>query len=221
MSRLARPRKPQSFIPRRPEGLEEKLLLVSPFVISGSPDRVNEVYIRDEPGRGFVIDHYIDGRLSRYTPTGGTIKVVFYGGTRNDTLESRTSYPLTVEAHGGAGNDSFRMFGRGTAVFYGDSGNDNLAGGNSEDKLFGGQGNDTLRGGAGNDTLVGDAGIDSLYGETGNDYLNGGFDGSADVLWGGTGADQFVSESNYWNRLFNLDNPKDYNPREGDRIVFA
>src|SRR6185503_18570318 len=60
------------------------------------------------------------------------------------------------------------------------------------DTLSGGLGDDILYGGDQRDYLYGDAGFDQLYGEGANDMLDGGFDGVADLVSGGEGADEFI-----------------------------
>ncbi len=56
----------------------------------------------------------------------------------------------------------------------GKGGNDSLIGGGGNDILIGGDGDDELIGGAGNDVLFGDAGDDVLIGGAGRDQLTGG-----------------------------------------------
>jgi Ca2+-binding RTX toxin-like protein len=82
---------------------------------------------------------------------------------------------------------------------FGNAGHDWLYGYDGLDTLVGGIGNDTLQGGAHRDHLFGEGGLDQLFGELGDDYLEGGFDGFADVLNGGSGADEFVQYYR-WNR---------------------
>ncbi|MBC7603467.1 MAG: type I secretion C-terminal target domain-containing protein, partial [Ramlibacter sp.] len=90
-----------------------------------------------------------------------------------------------------------------TKNFYGDSGNNTLAGTTANDHIVGlggadsltgddgydildgGAGNDTLDGGNQDDTLAGGAGGDSLIGGAGNDVLRG--DAGNDTLLGGSG----------------------------------
>ncbi len=86
--------------------------------------------------------------------------------------------------HGGAGND-YISGGSGADTLHGGAGGDRLSGGSEDDVLFGDGDNDVLLGGAGNDALDGGAGDDTLDGGA----------GTADVLFGGTGADSFVFAS--------------------------
>lgn len=134
------------------------------------------------------------------------------------------SYYFTAPArvYAGAGNDIV-YGGAGDDWLFGEDGNDSLYGRNGNDVLFGGAGNDILYGGAGNDYLYGQTGYDQLFGETGNDYLDGGADGIADLLSGGSGADRFKGEW-YWNKGWfptytNRDNPVDFSSGEGDTLV--
>jgi hypothetical protein len=91
--------------------------------------------------------------------------------------------------------------------------NDYCSGGNGDDVVRGNQGNDTCVGGAGNDRVYGDDGndscygddgFDSVYGGAGTDFLCGGNNddvivavggGTADVLRGDAGRDQFWADS--------------------------
>ncbi len=139
--------------------------------------------------------------------------VHFYGGDGNDTFDNQ-SY-VSSYADGGAGADTLKG---GSAI-------DILLGGAGNDSLQGRKGDDTLRGGDGNDWLYGGYGKDYLYGDGGNDFLTGNHligvdlvvaDGQADELYGGAGADTFLSE---WSGGVNLDAPKDKWFTKGD-IVF-
>jgi hypothetical protein len=73
---------------------------------------------------------------------------------------------------------------------FGNSGNDDLTGGDESDTLHGGSGNDIVDGGAGDDTLLGGSGNDIVLGGSGDDLLFGG-DGF-DILDGGAGGDIFA-----------------------------
>jgi Ca2+-binding RTX toxin-like protein len=142
-------------------------------------------------------------------------RVDFYGYGGSDTFRNDSSLPAL--AVGGNGADHL-VGGFGRDNLYGEEGDDNLEGRDGRDVLWGGNGHDTAYGGAGhdslfgnagndwllgghdNDYLYGDDGHDVLAGEVGNDYLDGGRDGIIDDLWGGTGADRFVSLDNFWER---------------------
>jgi VCBS repeat-containing protein len=80
-----------------------------------------------------------------------------------------------VVVNGNRGNDVISVTGKLVipVTFYGDAGDDYLAGSGSGDTLDGGAGRDRLLGGGGNDTLLGGAGNDTLSGGAGLDYLSG------------------------------------------------
>lgn len=114
---------------------------------------------------------------------------------------------------GGNGDDKFANSSSLRVIGYGGAGNDGMIGGKQNDLLYGGPGNDRL---------IGGAGVDTLYGQDGNDYLDGGV-GNADVLWGGTGADQFREDPMFmkgtsWIKI-NRDQPKDFIALQGDSII--
>jgi Ca2+-binding RTX toxin-like protein len=109
-------------------------------------------------------------------------RIVFDARDGDDVLQNTTA--LESWAFGGNGADKFHG-GSGVDLFHGGDGNDFLAGGGGSDFLLGGEGNDQLSG---------DAGLDQLFGEAGDDVLDGGQDGLADVLVGGSGADKFKAE---------------------------
>lgn len=140
--------------------------------------------------------------------------VYFDGGFGHDRLDAST-LAISVTAYGGIGND----------VLLGGSGNDRLYGDGTGLSAWT-DGNDELRGGAGNDFLFGGAGFDHLYGDAGHDTLDGGADGSADQLRGGSGADVFATDLSgfgwwpyYYMPRTNVDAPLDFNAGEGDRLV--
>ena len=153
------------------------------------------------------------------------------------TIVDRDGVPLLrirqitgVEFRAGEGDDSFANNTSLPSVAYGGGGSDTLIGGSGKDLLDGdgrcqiisdvspqeaprcmNPGDDVLHGRGGNDELYGGEGHDQLFGEAGNDYLDGGSDGVSDYLWGGAGADQFIT---------NLleDQARDFNAAQGDRI---
>ena len=115
---------------------------------------------------------------------------------------------------------------------FGNAGNDWLYGYDGIDALTGGSGDDYLYGGNQRDYLYGESGRDQLFGELGDDYLDGGYDGVADQLTGGEGADEFVlfyrwaltSSSNppfikQIQQLVEGESLADFNASLGDRIV--
>jgi Ca2+-binding RTX toxin-like protein len=107
--------------------------------------------------------------------TGNGRPIIAALGDQNDTATSRTS--RAVQFFGEDGNDRLA----------GNSGRDSLNGGNGDDNLMGGSNNDRLAGGAGNDQLFGNQGNDNLQGGDGNDLLDGG--SNNDFESGGNGDD--------------------------------
>jgi Ca2+-binding RTX toxin-like protein len=116
-----------------------------------------------------VFFHLGHSQIERYNRSQVT-KLIFQGEEGTDVFLNNTS--ISAEADGGTGNDVLR----------GGAGNDTLEGGAGIDKLYGNDGHDKLYGGADRDVLEGGAGTDTL---------DGGYDGKADVLRGGLGADVF------------------------------
>ena len=119
---------------------------------------------------------------------GGDQDDTLLGGTGNDRLWGQAGNDLLV---GDDGNDLL-MGGIGNDTLRGWTGDDSLWGQAGNDSIYGGSGNDYLRGNEGNDNLYGERGVDRLYGDSGNDGLFGGL-GEKDTLYGGTGADRFLS----------------------------
>jgi Ca2+-binding RTX toxin-like protein len=111
-----------------------------------------------------------------YGPFTVTGKIIAHGGDGNDVMTVASSVAVPVE-------------------FYGEGGDDYLAGGPWDDLLVGGPGNDRLLGGEGNNTFYGDEvsgelgsdGDDRLYGRNGVDVMFGG--GGRDTMDGGGGND--------------------------------
>ena len=110
---------------------------------------------------------------------------------------------------GGDGPDRLTVDGPVRSSIEGETGADDLRGGDSYDGLLGGDGSDTLDGRGGADVLIGGAGPDNVMGAEGNDisltdpgnndqidlgpgrdaFYTDNSDGTADVLQGGSGAD--------------------------------
>ena len=84
------------------------------------------------------------------------------------------------ELSGGDGNDTL----------FGNNGDDILNGNDGNDSLYGGDGADTLNGNGDNDLLFGGDGVDTLNGGDGNDRVDGG--SGADTLNGGDGNDKYI-----------------------------
>jgi hypothetical protein len=107
--------------------------------------------------------------------TGNGRPIIATLGDQNDRAASRTS--RGVQFFGEDGNDRLA----------GASGRDTVDGGNGDDSLTGGSGRDRVRGGAGNDQLFGNSGNDNLQGGDGTDLLDGG--SGNDTESGGNGDD--------------------------------
>ena len=110
-------------------------------------------------------------------------------GDQNDRAVSRTS--RSVQFFGEDGNDRLA----------GASGRDTVDGGNGDDTVTGGSGGDRVRGGSGNDQLFGNSGNDNLQGGDGNDLLDGGSGNDSES--GGNG-DDTLREGNAPNGADNL-----------------
>jgi Ca2+-binding RTX toxin-like protein len=142
-----------------------------------------------------------DGRTGKFE---NIQRVHFEGKGETDMLRVGPDFDVSIEAHGGEGNDVLEGGTAGDAL-YGEEGDDRLSGrqggdtldgGDNDDMLDGGGDGDTLYGRGGNDDLRGGAGRDFGYGGSGDDYLQGdhgddelhGDDGN-DILAGGEGDD--------------------------------
>ena len=124
--------------------------------------------------------------LASTNPFTGVHKIVVNGGQGNDVIDLSgvaAADGVTVEAHGGAGNDTIT----------GGDGDDKLFGDDGNDTIHGGDGVDVIHGGTGDDHLFGDAGADELRGDAGNDTLDGG--GGNDTLGGGAGNDSILGSA--------------------------
>jgi len=206
-------------------------------------DNQNSAYfiIKDDDKIGKSLNYPISNVIN------GTINNdVLAGSDKSDWLKGATGadriygYANMDKIDGGFGNDILYggsgddiIFGQfGDDQIWGEDGNDLIKGGPGSDSLNGGADNDDINGGEGDDLLTGDGGNDQLIGNAGNDWLNGGADndwlyggigndiliGSLgdDVVSGGPGADRFMFLSD--NDGFDIFS--DFNPAEGDRIVF-
>jgi Ca2+-binding RTX toxin-like protein len=161
------------------------------------------------------------GTLIPYT-TGQVQKIVFIGNGDDDRITNSTSIPTTF--FGGSG-DNYASLGSGDDYVVGGIGDDTFYGGFGDDTIYGGSGDDRLYGNWGDDKLYGGGGYDVLHGLSGNDYLDGGDDGIADYLLGGTGADTFKDEffliydPVHGFESGNRDKPQDFNYADGDQVI--
>jgi Ca2+-binding RTX toxin-like protein len=128
--------------------------------------------------------------------SGGNDTVINYGGGSPTVIMGevrlgggndyyQTNFNATAgDVHGEDGDDTLTLFQLTAAVrYFGDAGNDGLAGGSADDYLDGGADDDSLFGNDGNDILIGGSGRDVLNGGRGNDSLTG--DGSDIAVFGG------------------------------------
>ncbi len=134
---------------------------------------------------------------------------------------------------GGDGNDSLRVT-HGSAMIYGDAGDDLIESGDGDDYLDGGDGQDVIHdllgtdvidAGAGNDIVDAGDGNNYIYGRDGRDRLQAG-DGN-NFVYGGWGNDDIIvgTGTNYLfgrddNRTLNPD-PSEPIPSDHDRFVFG
>lgn len=121
-------------------------------------------------------------------------------GTNGDDFIAGQCTLEGVNIDGKKGNDEIQ----GTFfpdILYGKDGDDTMQGQADYDELYGGNGNDRLVGGFDSNLLDGGDGRDRLFGGDGDDQLAGG-DG-ADFFYCGLGIDEV----------------KDFNRKEGDKII--
>ncbi|MEH2117915.1 DUF4347 domain-containing protein [Nostoc sp.] len=121
-------------------------------------------------------------------------------------------------------NNNVNGFDNSADVINGQGGNDRIDGKSGNDLLRGGTGNDTLVGSAGDDILIGGKGSNNLSGGAGNDILLvGDYDADYssddqeqnDILYGGSGNDQFIYQSYSTNNII-----IDFNQSE-DKLVLT
>ncbi|MEH2401731.1 DUF4347 domain-containing protein [Nostoc sp.] len=121
-------------------------------------------------------------------------------------------------------NNNINGFDNSADVINGQEGDDYINGLSGNDLLRGGTGNDTLVGSAGDDILIGGKGSNNLSGGAGNDILLvGDYDADYssddqeqnDILYGGSGNDQFIYQSYSTNNII-----IDFNQSE-DKLVLT
>lgn len=170
------------------------------FMINGfsSNDTINQYTWYDTVATGGYGDDTINGGYGNDVLDGEWGHDTINGGGGSDTLRGGTApYDYGNDTLiGGDGGDTLDG-GAGTDTLIGGSGYDVLSGGSGTDYLYGGEDTDIMNGGDGSDYLFGEGGMDYLYGdaynswEYGHDYLDGGYDGYTDYLYGGAGGDTF------------------------------
>lgn len=136
-----------------------------------------------------VTNVYLDGSTLIASGLNGADRIVVQSagggiGIRfNNALVSGFPGVTKVVVYGGEGADTMTVSNVNVPVeFYGQGGNDYLAGGSANDLLDGGEGADRLLGGGGHDVLLGGGGADTLSGGVGADYASG--DDSVDNIHG-------------------------------------
>jgi hypothetical protein len=105
---------------------------------------------------GTVINASLMTATAGVTINGGTGADALTGTALGDLISTGANAVTKVDTvHGGDGNDTITgASGLGTAILYGDAGNDSITGGTSVETIDGGAGANTLTGGSGNDTFV-------------------------------------------------------------------
>jgi Ca2+-binding RTX toxin-like protein len=160
------------------------------------------------------------------------------GDGQSKSLEKKASKVDKIRFQGYGGADQFYNLTAEVCEAVGGSGNDTLRGGTGADMLYGGTGDDVLIGWGGNDYLNGGDGADVLWGDgyitqnflivkhfnppnPGADYLDGSFDGDADLLYGGLGADTFVDNAEWFGDIaVHEDTWKDFKPGTDVPLTF-
>jgi hypothetical protein len=144
-----------------------------------------------------------DTRVCPFSP-----KLIFFGLGFDDAVSTDGPVPgLTIEAHGGAGGDSFD----------GTPGDDQLTGDEGDDSIGGNDGNDAIDGGPGGDSLSDGAGNDTVAGGAGGDFFRAG--GGSDTYIGGDGDDDVSYEDRTAGVTVTLNaQPDDGEAGEGDNV---
>jgi Ca2+-binding RTX toxin-like protein len=137
-------------------------------------------------------------------------KIVFKGGSGNDTLTAAPGLTIPVQAVGGSGNDTFDLrnssanntliAGTGQNVLYGGSGSDLIIGGPGSDTLNAGSGASMIYGGSGNAVVNLGPGKDTFYGASGNYNIQGG--SGTYMIDGGTGSDVIKAGTGSHNTIY-------------------
>ena len=127
------------------------------------------------------------------------LSIEAHGGNGDDTLLGSDSLNDSLDGgHGadsvdGNGGDDILLGDDGNDTINGGAGNDNVDAGDGQDSVDGGAGNDTILAGDGQDSVTGSAGFDSIDGGNGADTLLGGDDG--DIINGGAGTDSIDGQA--------------------------
>ena len=142
--------------------------------------------------------------------SGGNDDDTILGEAGNDRLFGSSGQDLL---DGGSGDDTIRgglgadtlLGDQGSDWLFGEWGNDLMHGGSGDDFLYGGWGNDFMIGGSGSDLLVGDgnddrlvAGDADIFGFRSAFLIDGGEDDEIDIMYGGSGNDEFDVSDYGW-----------------------
>jgi Ca2+-binding RTX toxin-like protein len=132
----------------------------------------------------------INGQPFTY-PHDRVASIVINGLGGNDRIITADGFTHALYINGGEGND----------LISGGDENDTLTGGADQlfgegntDRLFGNAGDDMLDGGSSADRLDGGDGRDTVYGQGGDDIFTAN-DGTADLLFGGSGKDTATADA--------------------------
>ncbi|MBV5330735.1 MAG: LEPR-XLL domain-containing protein, partial [Chlorobium sp.] len=145
-------------------------------------------------GSNGTVDVEFDGWYQTFN---GVSSVEVDMGAGNDLLDASRLSGVTVNAHGGSGDDNL-ILGSNGGTLHGDAGDDELSitsASNAVARLYGDGGDDQLTGAGGADILDGGTGTDRLSAGSGNDTLTGGT--GDDTLAGGAGVDTYVFASGF------------------------
>lgn len=155
--------------------------------VAESTDNAGQITFGSSPAWGSVTGCVFLYGGTTYADCPGVTRIVINGGGGDDYVGVVEDVLVTVEAHGGAGDDEL-FAGGGADQLYGDGGADSLGGD---------LGNDLLDGGADDDQHVdGDLGKDTVLGGAGNDRIFGGH--GNDTVSGGTGDDEVFGDGTFW-----------------------
>ncbi|MEL7098642.1 MAG: calcium-binding protein [Pseudomonadota bacterium] len=155
----------------------------------------------------FAEDDVFEGSSQNDTVFGGNGSDQIRGNAGDDFIAGGASSPGTgfgegtQVLRGGAGNDVITA--TGASQFYGDEGDDVIAGSMQDDTIFGGAGEDLIRtrggddsveGGNGNDSIRSGGGDDTIFGGAGRDSIRAveGAEGDM-VVYGGSGVDTIIA----------------------------
>jgi hypothetical protein len=150
--------------------------------LGGDTSDGNDVVSVSASGNNLTVVINGVSQTSTYEP-GQTLLID--SGNGDDTITIDSSVVANVEFNGGAGNDTFNMYGNGDLTADGGDGNDHI--------FYYGSGNAVLIGGTGIDSLQGGSGVNTITGGDGNDILIGGVGDNTFIFADGFGTDTLSS----------------------------